>query len=303
VRLERAWAEPVEVPDGWDAAFRLARYPLSVYWSDSQLFPCDKHGFRIPPGVASVREQHERTEGRRRVFCIGGSTTFGWLCPYEDSFPARLERLLDGAAVFNLGLLGLDSKAALHLFVDLLRWGLVPDVAVFLDGINEKQGWLQAIETDRQGLEEVDRHYEYFRRRMEQAPARRLSLRRGSVDDDVIPPRLIEAAGGERGYLRLVPAQRDAYLGARAAIERIAAAWGIETRFFLQPTVWDVWKGEAEPRYEYLKALYRSILAHGEGVVDLSHASLEPVMFLDWQHLDGAGNEVVAVEVARGLSA
>lgn len=289
MRLERAWGPPVEVEDAWDATYELVRYPLGVRWSDPAVFPCDAHGFRVPPGLASFREAVAHAE--RWVACIGGSTTFGWFCPYEDAYPAALGRLL-GVPAVNLGLNGLDLTGGLHLLVDLLRWDLRPSAVVFLDGINEKQGWLQAGAGDTV-YRETSPHYEAIRQRLDEQP-RRFGLGRR---------RDAWAYAAEFDPLRLVADQAAVYAGAAAVARRTCEAWSVEARFVLQPTVWDVWRSGTDRRHEYMTALYRSIRARaGDGVVELTRPDgLEPTMFLDWQHLDAAGNEAIAGAVASLL--
>ena len=52
-----------------------------------------------------------------------------------------------------------------------------------------------------------------------------------------------------------------------------------------------------------MKALYRSILARVDGVVDVSQDSgLTPESFVDWQHVDPGGNRVLAERIARELA-
>ena len=56
---------------------------------------------------------------------------------------------------------------------------------------------------------------------------------------------------------------------------------------------------ESKLRQQYIKALYRSIQANsGNTVTDISNAvSLEPEMFIDWQHCNGEGNKIIAQKI------
>lgn len=299
--IRRTWAEDVEVPDAWSAPGKLAKHRIYLYWSHPEHFPCDARGFRIPAGFASFEEKYRKSERRQRIFCFGGSTTFGWYCAYTDSYPHHLESLLEDAAVFNCGLGGSDLRGALDLLVDLLRGGFVPDLAIFLDGVNEKQGWLQAV-MGQERYEEMFYLYPYFREQIERRGIGRWLARCGERFRRGWERR---TAGRESrpDPLRFVQDQGDSYLRTCTAIRTLAPAWPVDVRLYLQPTLWDVLAPERSLRYEYMKAVYRHITVGSEGLVkDLSVGTrLEPGMFIDWQHCTGPGNRVLAEDIARAL--
>jgi lysophospholipase L1-like esterase len=291
--LKRRWADPIVVPKAWDRPWRLTRYPLRVVWSDPEVFPCDETGFRIPADYSSVFEKARAGDGRTLIACIGGSTTFGWYCREEESYPHQLENLLCGRAnVLNLGVASVDGNGGLHMLVDVLRWGIVPDVVIVLDGINEKQGYLQAFAGEER-YRETFPQYEYFREKMEgPGPKKHPTPADVAADTRVVDPRM----------LRFVSEQADVYVGANAALRRIAEAWRCELHTFLQPTLWDAWVPQGS-RHAYLKALYAAILERSpEAAVDLcEHAHLEPAMFFDWQHTTADGNRALAEAIAEQL--
>jgi uncharacterized protein YndB with AHSA1/START domain len=80
------------------------------------------------------------------VFLFGGSTTFGYGVRDEDTIAAHLEALLrrrhpDQAhlvAVYNFGRGYYGSSQEALLLKSLLLRGIVPGVAVFIDGVNEQ---------------------------------------------------------------------------------------------------------------------------------------------------------------------
>lgn len=80
------------------------------------------------------------------VFVFGGSTTFGYGLPDNDTIPAHLQELLSQYApgsnvrVYNFGRGFYYSTQERILFEKLLTYGFVPDAAVFIDGMNESYG-------------------------------------------------------------------------------------------------------------------------------------------------------------------
>jgi lysophospholipase L1-like esterase len=107
----------------------------------------DRDGFRNDPEPA----------GERVVLALGDSTTFGWSVEQAETFPARLEALLNTAAgaeptwrVFNAGVPGYTSLQ-LRILAERLVPALRPDVVVVSVGNNE--AW-PVVRSDR----EVDEH-------------------------------------------------------------------------------------------------------------------------------------------------
>ena len=108
---ERPWGPSVEIDDGWKSPGVIARHRPYFYYRHDRLYPCDRMGFRIPPGFGSVIERHVvRPKSAPSVFCFGGSTTFGVYHPYEESYPARLGAAT-GLPTFNVGLQGFFKPA------------------------------------------------------------------------------------------------------------------------------------------------------------------------------------------------
>ncbi len=79
----------------------------------------------------------------QKVFVFGGSTTFGMGVPDQQTIPAFLQQVLDGAGktaqVFNFGApswFSTQERIGLERF---LTAGIKPDVAVFIDGLGDFQ--------------------------------------------------------------------------------------------------------------------------------------------------------------------
>ncbi len=96
-------------------------------------------GFREHPGQGPWPPDSSRTN----VFLFGGSTTFGYGVADDQALGAHLQAALAEQApgrrvsVYNFGRGYLYSSGERLLFEKLLVEGRVPDVAVFVDGLNE----------------------------------------------------------------------------------------------------------------------------------------------------------------------
>ncbi|MGB0580521.1 MAG: SGNH/GDSL hydrolase family protein [Limisphaerales bacterium] len=77
------------------------------------------------------------------IFVFGGSTTFGYGLPDHETIPSFLQQLLreeeqpKPAAVYNFGRAYYYSSQERVLFEKLLIAGFRPDIAIFIDGLNE----------------------------------------------------------------------------------------------------------------------------------------------------------------------
>lgn len=89
------------------------------------------------------------------VFVFGGSTTFGLGVPDGESIPSLLaDRLAQAACgrpanVYNFGRPGYLSRQEAVLFEQLLIAGAVPDLAIFVDGLNEFFIWPRPLAADK----------------------------------------------------------------------------------------------------------------------------------------------------------
>lgn len=98
----------------------------------------DKEGFRI-----SHRKDLRLDDDGIAVYVFGGSTTFGYRLADDSTIPAHLERRLsvlypeNKINVFNFGRAYYYSTQELAFLLQLLRNGHTPDVAIFIDGLNE----------------------------------------------------------------------------------------------------------------------------------------------------------------------
>src|SRR5574341_2745 len=79
------------------------------------------------------------------IFVFGGSTTLGLGVADEETIPSVLQDTLRAeglqASIYNFGTGAFFSSPEMILFQSLLREGYVPDMAIFIDGLNEFYSW------------------------------------------------------------------------------------------------------------------------------------------------------------------
>ena len=206
------------------------------------------------------------------VFVFGGSTTFGMGLPDDQTVPSHLQDVLAGRRpgvavhVYNFGAGYYFSTQERVQFEQLLLAGVEPDVAVFVDGLND-----------------------FFQ--PDGVPA--LTSRLAAFLDDPSPPRrhafldvvrqlpigVAATRVGAWGTRRPLPSAASApttatptegatiagviarYLGNKGMIEAVAAAHGVHTAFAWQPV----------PTYKYDLA-YHAFHSQGFGRVEITRA-------------------------------
>jgi len=97
-----------------------------------------EHGFRVGAGQGPWPPDPNVTN----VFLFGGSTAFGYGVADGDTIGSHLQRALDGRGgrtvrVYNFGRGHYYSSQERVLFERLLAAGSAPQIAIFLDGLNE----------------------------------------------------------------------------------------------------------------------------------------------------------------------
>ncbi len=135
-------ADPVEIramlEETWRKGVPLVYSPFVEFVSGARagrFVNVAADGYRfVPPDVPLA-------EPGRKVFVFGGSTVFGMGVADAQTVPARIGAELAGrdakAAVYNFGTNFYYSTQSRILFERLLLRGHRPDVAVFIDGLND----------------------------------------------------------------------------------------------------------------------------------------------------------------------
>jgi hypothetical protein len=99
----------------------------------------DPAGFRFSKDQASWPPRPDAVN----VFVFGGSTTYGFGLPDDETIPSYLQQCASAnhsgefVSVYNFGREGYYSSQEVILFQQLLNAGFVPQVAVFIDGLND----------------------------------------------------------------------------------------------------------------------------------------------------------------------
>ena len=202
----------------------------------------DENGFRWSKGQG--RWPPDR--GDPSVFVFGGSTTFGYGVPDDETIPSHLRDFLVSILgrrvwVYNFGRGYYFSSQERALFEKLLLAGHVPEIAIFIDGLNDcyyangEPEWAERLRhamTDAAAPEEhglgtilqglpIARSAAWLRERLA-GPSGRDGGPRGqpSGGEDMTPP------------MRRVVTR---FLGNERMIEAIGAAYGVRTVFVWQP--------------------------------------------------------------------
>ena len=260
------------------------------------------------------RDPFEPADGLLDLFVFGGSTTFGYGVHDAETFPARLESYLEQVRVFNFGRGYYYSAQELALFQDLLRRGARPDVAIFVDGLNEGQpAPFYSAEMSR-----LFAAYNESPTRLtalglgavwQRSALRRLSasvLRRLGIAPSTADSALLEGEHATPGEVR------DAYLAARRQIEAVARAHGVTVFFFIQPVPGYRNELAHHPwmRHENSPATAARMRLLDETVDGITSFSLAGLLdgfvgqaFVDSFHYSPAVNDLLAQEIARHLRA
>ncbi len=187
-------------------------------------------GFRLsrgqgpwPPDPASLS-----------VFVFGGSTAFGYGVADDETVASHLQAFLSArepsVRCYNFGRGAYYSSQERILFERLLVGGVVPRVAVFLDGLNE------FIFDEPQFTAELERFVEAAVPAFASLLWRRLPLRELIAREKYRRP-LKPARGRLARYDDPPRLDRliERYMGNRRTITAVAAVWGVKPLFVWQP--------------------------------------------------------------------
>jgi hypothetical protein len=123
----------------WDRTMQFAPYvQFKERARTGRFVNVDASGFRFSKNNGDWPPDETETN----LFLFGGSTTFGYGLADEHTIPSHLQDFLrsklgDGVNVYNFGCSNYFSTQERIKFCDLLANGIRPDVAVFVDGLND----------------------------------------------------------------------------------------------------------------------------------------------------------------------
>jgi hypothetical protein len=178
---------------------------------------------------------------------FGGSTTFGYHVADGSTVPSKLQAALSAAGrplrVRNHGHGYFYSSQEVALFLQMLRRGRRPAVAVFLDGLNDAANYATWKDTpaftdltrDLWSLSQSGRADDTAFELAQRWPVVRLALRLQPPDEGLAP--VLGAARPERGDPAAVGREAaDVYRGNVRAAQALCAAYGVACHFFVQPS-------------------------------------------------------------------
>ncbi|MCD4676629.1 MAG: SGNH/GDSL hydrolase family protein [Desulfobacula sp.] len=179
------------------------------------------------------------------VFVFGSSTTFGYGLPDYETIPSHInkyisQRMNKKVNVYNFGRAHYYSTHEFWLFARLLAKNQVPDLAIFIDGIDdfyyaEKDDLLFTdIFSKLSGILREGNVLNYIRRLSENLPIARVvewASRHGEFD-----PSDNKMLLGENTHKQLIEKVINRYRKNINNINKISDCYGVSSVFFLQPT-------------------------------------------------------------------
>lgn len=286
----------------------------------------DVNGFRLTDGQGPWPPDREKYFN---VFLFGGSTTFGFGVSDSQTVASHLQASLSGAGllkevrVYNFGRGSYYSTQERILFEKLVGTGFRPDVAVFIDGLNDSHHYddrpssATRIESALEGRRAAGTNIlaRVPMVRAASAAGRWLGLGR---DDDPAPEwaetaRDREACGDESVLLGVI----NRYVENKKMIETVAASYGVKTLFVWQPVAVykhdqrnDPFAGEEYPRRVCVEGVYplmsKYVGQHPFGdnflwAADIQEDVAEP-LYVDSLHYSGRMSELFAQTIVNAMS-
>jgi len=261
-------------------------------------------------------------ENVKRVFCFGGSTTWGVGARDDFTLPSLLSRKLNQEApryvVTNYGEKGFCLTQEVINLVLLLKQGNVPDYVIFYDGINEvmvgtrngKPGSIFGEEIISRQLYRRDKKTVWSKTVNE---LRRSKIYQAFLDLSRLAQRRQNQAGvcspREESHMnRLADAIVQDYLRNIEVVKHLAQAYGFKYLFIWQPCP-STCKGltaeeknmEAAWKEKEMVRMYKLVydrmqplkMDHFHNISDMFDHKKESV-FISWAHLTERGNDLVA---------
>ncbi len=316
--------------------------PYLVWRADTSVYFVEEigsDGFRRTPGSVTGLDSY-------RIFFFGGSTVWGTGVPDSCTIPAQLLRLLGAYTgheldVRNYGQLGYVSTQELMELLFQLRDGNVPDLVIFLDGMNDAAAAYQSgIAGTHQNYpairDRLESEYSAVKQTEEQNPA--LLLLRQSNTSTLISLLRNRLAPEDRSVIvnyRTLGEDVDSLAAEVVAIcvdnyslvDQFADHWGFDAAFFVQPTVWTGNKDLTDEELrmhsgggdiaaigsdEAWEPLLVSSYEHFGNAADTSEVLFslvdvfdctEETIYTDYTgvHLTAEGNRLVALRIFRDL--
>ena len=266
-----------------------------------------------------------------KVWMFGGSTMWGWGAPDSETVPSHFSRIMnEGFGVdSNVVNFGEDAFVSTQELVSLMRelqQGNRPDVVIFYDGINDAAAaalW-PGVKGTHHNLYSIQDKFQRSRASMRAAirstdTFRLLDLLAGRLMRDSIQIGPVAAASAGDNQDMALDAL-NLWLENYRMVDSLSETYGFTAIFLFQPALGigdkpmgpleqqliEGWKGTSNWLGTEVHAEMREIIRESypgkqilPGVFDISDVfeqTADPV-YLDWAHLSGTGNLIVAEEI------
>ncbi|HJQ33070.1 MAG TPA: SGNH/GDSL hydrolase family protein [Pyrinomonadaceae bacterium] len=286
----------------------------------------DAGGFRLTKGQGPWPPDREKYFN---VFLFGGSTTFGFGVPDAETVASHLQTLLSGRGpvkevrVYNFGRGSYYSTQERILFEKLVAAGFRPDVAVFIDGLNDSHHYDDRPSSAARVESALEGRPAAVTNVLTKVPMVRAALAAGrwlgvgSSDEPAREwaetPQDRAACGDEAVLLSVV----NRYVENKRISEAVAAAYGVKTLFVWQPVAvykydqrYNLFAADDHPRKACVEGAYplmaKFAAQHPLGDnflwgADIQQGVPEP-LYVDALHYSGKMSELFARSIADALN-
>lgn len=221
-------------------ALRKEYYPYVIWRSPSfsgEMLNIDQEGIRKTPGAECLPDSF-------RIYVFGGSSVWGWGSPDWGTIPAHLQKKLSGlhdgpVCVVNYGENAFVSTQDVIQLMMLLERDDVPDVVIFIDGVNE------VLAASQNGKPVVHQNFKQVAALFEE-PGHPLASWLKSLNTAVLMKAVLEQLGpasDPRSSDTEIPSDRlatsivQSYMNNYRIVGALAGAYGFKYYFFLQPFI------------------------------------------------------------------
>jgi hypothetical protein len=286
----------------------------------------DANGFRLTKGQGPWPPDRERYFN---VFLFGGSTTFGFGVSDDQTVASHLQTFLSGlslskeARVYNFGRGSYYSTQERVLFEKMIVEGFRPDVAVFIDGLNDSHHYDDRPSSATRIESALEGRWACGTNILARVPMVRAGRSAGRLlgvrwEGDPAreweePPRDKNACSNEAVLMNVI----NRYAENKRISETVAAAFGVKTLFIWQPVA--VYKydqrhnpfaGDAHPRKACVEGTYplmaKFVERHTLGDnflwgADIQESVAGP-LYVDSLHYSGKMSELFARSIVNAMS-
>jgi hypothetical protein len=258
------------------------------------------------------------------VFLFGGSTTFGYGVPDDQTIPSYLQEYLNETAsgkqvrVYNFGCESYYSTQERIQFEQFITAGFTPNLAIFIDGLNDfysyddRPSYSNRFEQLMEGKLDEPHPFEFLQRVPMMRAAVSLRQRLGQALKN--PMAQVDSSGDEvyRNQNVLMNVIKR-YVKNKQMIDAIAAAQGIKTLFVWQPIStykydqkYNLFAADVVGERRYATFGYRLMTTSAERrslgdnflwLADIQEQTIEP-LYVDTMHYTGTMSKALAKYIA-----